>query len=615
MDWRAKSQSRSRSRAPDTMDWRAQSRSRSRAPDFRVAVAPPAVDAATATANFSRFYGDGSGSSTPTVATSTAPSSSSTPTSGAAQDSRSAHVQLAASLGLSPNPVESYNTNGFDQSVMNSFSAATSPPNSFPTVSSPPSSFGLPLAGSPNAFPTYAGSPGSFTNSYVGSPSFAFPQGAASPDPLGADPNLTAIENTLNHLINLQSLATNSGSQATSPASTAPSPAAPTAKGATFINTTPANFNSGKSVPNDYSFVGGSHMRKTSQDSYASLAQQGIHNLASVSVSPAPRLLAKGRPLTSFASQQPRRTSHTSPPAAAASPAASGSSAYMNAATLASNSRPFAFANATSPNASGISLGRPSVLTDTQSSLPPTPAAYFSQPPSPFAYASSAPGPGNGFVGSPAASLYGEPSSIDPNQALYDYFAQQNEPGSGYASPSFLPPGSFDNSAPTHVNPSHLLAHLQQQAGHYDSDNSSWGVVSPPSGNETSRTGTPSPPDGEPGASTSAGPLKGAAAKVRKNSAARSASSPDLVALGQSLGKGKPLSAPVSRNHSRSNTLSMPATVPEGKVPDEDVKVASTPAPSKPPKSKDSPSDDNPTRCLNCSTTVSLLTRLFTWRS
>lgn len=188
---------------------------------------------------------------------------------------------------------------------MNSFAAATSPPTSFPTVSSPPSSaFGLPLAGSPGAFPTYAGSPGSFSNSYVGSPQFAFPQAAASPDQLGADPNLTAIENTLNHLINLQTLATNGGSQATSPASTAPSPAAPTAKGATFVNTTPANFNSGKSVPNDYSFVGGSHSRKTSQDSYASLAQHQLQQLASVSLS---RLSSEDQSLTTSSHSKPAR--------------------------------------------------------------------------------------------------------------------------------------------------------------------------------------------------------------------------------------------------------------------------------------------------------------------
>lgn len=61
MDWRAKSQSRSRSRPPDYMDWRAQSRSRSRAPDFRVrapSLSNVEVNTASATANLSRFFGD-----------------------------------------------------------------------------------------------------------------------------------------------------------------------------------------------------------------------------------------------------------------------------------------------------------------------------------------------------------------------------------------------------------------------------------------------------------------------------------------------------------------------------------------------------------------------------
>lgn len=65
MDWRAKSQSRSRSRAPEaSMDWRAQSRSRSRAPIFRapVPLAPLAsYDTASAQHISSRFFGDRGG--------------------------------------------------------------------------------------------------------------------------------------------------------------------------------------------------------------------------------------------------------------------------------------------------------------------------------------------------------------------------------------------------------------------------------------------------------------------------------------------------------------------------------------------------------------------------
>lgn len=615
MDWRAKSQSRSRSRAPEAMDWRAQSRSRSRA--------PAAVDATIATANFSRFYGDGSGSTTPSAATTNDATTVAAPSTSTASHAsalsiadKSAYDQLAASLGLAPNPSTSYNSDHFDQAVMASFAAATSPPPpaSFHSIGSPPTAAfaALSTAGSPGSLPAYVGSPGSFANVYnATSSSFAFGQLATSPEHAGgADPNLTAIENTLNQLINLQTLATNGGgSNGASPASNAASPAGVTKPTTSSAGTAVESFNSGRSAPNDYSFVQPSHSSKASQDSYASLAQQQLQQLASVRVWSCLVVHALADPL--FSPQHTRRSSVKSPPSIATSPA-SLSSAYMNAAHLAQSSRPFAFSN-TSPNASGISLGRPSTLVDPQSSLPPTPAAYFSQPPSPFGYPSSAPGPGHGFVGSPATSLHGDFGSMDPNQALYDYFAQ-SEPNSGYASP-FLPSTSFDHSAPTHVNPSHLLAHLQQQTGHYDSD-VSWGIVSPPSGNESSRTGTPSPPDPLPGTSAASSLLKAVGApKGRKGSASSasmrlSASSPDLVGLGQAL-KGKAVSAPTSRVHSRSNTLSMPATVPEGKVaPSAEAPtpaVSSKPASKGTPKSKESPDSDNPTRCLNCSTTVNIL--------
>ena len=84
MDWRAKSQSRSRSRAPDAMmDWRAQSRSRSRAPAFRVPLplAPVSTyDNASAQHLGSRFFGDTGGFVTPAE--------------------EKAHHDLASSLGL-----------------------------------------------------------------------------------------------------------------------------------------------------------------------------------------------------------------------------------------------------------------------------------------------------------------------------------------------------------------------------------------------------------------------------------------------------------------------------------------------------------------------------------
>ena len=273
----------------------------------------------------------------------------------------------------------------------------------------------------------------------------------------------------------------------------------------------------------------------------------------------------------------------------------------MNAASLAQSTRPFAFNSNPSPNASGISLGRPSAQPDSQNSVPPSPAAFFSQPVSPFAYPSSAPGPGHAFVGSPAASLYGDPSSTDPNQALYDYFAHQSQPHSGYASP-FLPSHSFDNSAPTHVDPSQLLAHLQKHTALYEPE------ASPASRNSSSRTGTASPPDGQPTASTSKAVSKTstAAAKARKATNMRiSASSPDLVALGHAA-KTHTASAPGSRVHSRSNTISMPATVPEDRVIEPVAAASASAAAGSQAKTADtSGGDDSLTKCLNCSTTVS----------
>ena len=145
MDWRAKSVSRSRSRAPGdmSMDWRAQSRSRSRAPDFRVR--PPSLsrpEASSATAQVSRFHGD---------------------TGGAVASPTEDHSlqSLASSLGLlSPNAVGG--AAGFDGSTLDYSTASSS--------------------------------------------TFAFPPDAQSPQDPTTNPNLAEIENTLNQLITLQSL-------------------------------------------------------------------------------------------------------------------------------------------------------------------------------------------------------------------------------------------------------------------------------------------------------------------------------------------------------------------------------------------------------------------------
>lgn len=163
MDWRAKSQSRSRSRADmGGMDWRAQSRSRSRAPDFR-APRPPSlanVEVSSVTAQFSRFHNDTGG----VVA------------SPPAEDV----LSLAASLGLSPDFLDN-------------------------TAASFPSSTALDPFASPSPF--------------------SFPSDSQSPEGASNHPNLTAIENTLNQLISLQSLAGSTPrSTSSSPWPTSPPP-------------------------------------------------------------------------------------------------------------------------------------------------------------------------------------------------------------------------------------------------------------------------------------------------------------------------------------------------------------------------------------------------------
>lgn len=230
MDWRAMSKSRSRSRAPDMMDWRAQSRSRSRAPDFRVSVAPPTIDATPATANFSRFFNDSGLPSpvnevpseapspsemppppVPSTASSQPPSTSTAPTPlvipAQPEDDSAALAELATSLGLSPQ----------DQAQLFGSASARLDGHSLLDLPSP--------GGMASPLPLHSNLSSSLHSS-VTSPTdvspaqaFAFPSGAQSPDGSGPDPNLAAIENTLNQLISLQSIASpGSSSYASTPA-------------------------------------------------------------------------------------------------------------------------------------------------------------------------------------------------------------------------------------------------------------------------------------------------------------------------------------------------------------------------------------------------------------
>jgi hypothetical protein len=212
MDWRALSKSRSRSRAPDMMDWRAQSRSRSRAPELRTSMAPPAIDSTPATANFSRFFGDSGVPSSSTVSTEMPPPALPSTSSASAsqtrpaveplsmpalpEDNSAALAELASSLGLSPQ----------DQAQL--FGSASARLDGHSLMDLPSPTNGLI---SPPTETSRLASPGPLsphTNS-----TFAFPDSTK-----GVDPNLAAIESALNQLINLQSLAS-SPSSAPSPQS------------------------------------------------------------------------------------------------------------------------------------------------------------------------------------------------------------------------------------------------------------------------------------------------------------------------------------------------------------------------------------------------------------
>lgn len=216
MDWRALSKSRSRSRAPDMMDWRGQSRSRSRAPDFRVSAAPPAIDSTNAVANFSRFFNDsslpspileqdGSPLDSHLTATQDAITINGANDAVAAQDANSAALaELATSLGLSPQ----------DQAALFGSAAARFDSHSLLELPSPQS-----LA---------AGTSGVSSSTTANTPqAFAFPSTAPSPDGAGPDPNLAAIENTLNQLISLHQLSTPSPTALPTSEPTSKSPASP----------------------------------------------------------------------------------------------------------------------------------------------------------------------------------------------------------------------------------------------------------------------------------------------------------------------------------------------------------------------------------------------------
>ena len=570
MDWRALSKSRSRSRAPDMMDWRAQSRSRSRAPEFRTSMAPPAVDSTPATANFSRFFGDsGVPSSTssssskempppPRPSTSTAPSSDQTRPSIAPltiptvpEDSAAALAELASSLGLSPQ----------DQAQLFGSASARFDGHSLMDLPSPTNGLISPPTGT-----NRLASPGPLSPPQS---TFAFQQANTSE----ADPNLAAIESALNQLINLQTLAS-------SPSSTS-SPQSNDGNALQNVKSPSSTF--APSPLANSTELPASHSRSASGT--ASQAQRHLQQFMTV------------RSLffvitTEFSLTHLIKQKGTSPPVdPSRRTSASTSSAYGNAAALASSTRPFAFGNtSTSPSASGISLARPSELT-VEGSHPTSP--HPDQPP--FVFPSSAPSH-SPYLGSPNSPLF--PDGADSTNLLHDYFLAQHDPSSFQSFASGSGFGSLP--APTHVDPSQLLHSLETP---YGSAGSSWGI------NPQSFVGSPNGTNGEFVASpptTASAPSSKSRLSV-SSSGGRSSSTSNLSALSSSLpSSSKTKSAPTSRVHSRSNTVSLPPPIQEGKPFDFVDGSGSGDGLDESPDEKkvNVQEDDGVTRCLNCSTSV-----------
>ncbi|GAA5833468.1 hypothetical protein JCM9279_001534 [Rhodotorula babjevae] len=604
MDWRAMSKSRSRSRAPDMMDWRAQSRSRSRAPDFRVSVAPPAIDATPATANFSRFFNDSglpspvhevpseapspSEMPPPPVPTSASSSYQAPPASTSAApaplvipslaDNSAELAELATSLGLSPQ----------DQAHLFGSASARLDGHSLLDLPSP--------GGMASPLPLHNGLSSSIHSSLTSpvsgnSPAQTFAFGAQSPDGSGSDPNLAAIENTLNQLISLQSIASPPSSSYASTPAQVKSP---------LSTSYPAqSSSSGEQTPHSSTH----HSRQASASSSTtnvaakgSQAQQHLQQFIS------------GRKGTS--------ATGLSTSAASSRRVSSSSSPYLNATTLAQPSRPFSFgaaasvaaaaASSGSSSASGLSLARPSHAGSSSGSQPQTPYAELPAPPF---FSGSAPAQPSALVGSPNPPLFG--SSTDTTHLLYDYFHAQNNPSPYMPSPYLgQQPLETFGSAPTSVDPSQLLNHSAVGSPYGSPGSSAWGIS--PRSLDSPANGALSPsPDNQKGAATGKARRPGA---VRANSAG-------------SVQTSK--SAPVTRVHSRSNTISLPSTIEEGKplhlggvgqdeddAASRDLDVGTAPPPPPPPSTKGLAAgakkveaDGSPTRCLNCGTTNTPLWR------
>ncbi|GAA5820530.1 hypothetical protein JCM11251_003033 [Rhodosporidiobolus azoricus] len=624
MDWRAMSKSRSRSRAPDMMDWRGASRSRSRAPTSRTSVALPTIDSTPAVGNFSRFFNDSgipspinempppplpsshtASSSTAPAAVSIAPTDASAPTVAplaiplSFNDENAALAELATSLGLSPQ----------DQAQLFGSATARLDGHSLLDFPSPGGSASPlpPLAGLPSPLSASAG----LTSPPSASPhpqSFQFPQadaqnGVAS----GPDPNLAAIENTLNQLISLQSLTSPDQHQDQQPSHSSAVAPPPGPMPILPREATSSSFSTSVKSP-----LSASYTASTSTGSSATTTTQppsGQHSRADSLSSSLPASAGKG----SLAQQNlqqlisGRKASNVGASTSSASSSrrasASSSSPYLNATTLAQSSRPYSFGAAASvaaaaatsaAPASGLSLNRPAHLPQPDpSSHPSTP---YTESPTPHFFPSSAPVQPAHF-GSPNPPLFGD--GTDTAHLLYDYFHSQHNSApflpSPYINGSQLE--TFGSAPSGGIDPSQLLASFgggpasaAAAASPYGSEGSPWNVESPVG------VGAASPDDD--------GGKKGKQARRPTAARANSASSIPTTSSGAAL-KGK--------GHARSNTISLPSTIQEGKPLEFDSSSASPADSSKGSGSKVAAkkveSDGGPTKCLNCQTTNTPLWR------
>ncbi|KAL8293713.1 hypothetical protein RQP46_000414 [Phenoliferia psychrophenolica] len=469
------------------------------------------------------------------------------------------HQDFAASLGLSPNDDLFGPSNGFDPHALD-----YSQQHRAPSVLSP----------------SYGNSPPSLNP--VSPSAFAFPADPASPPGTTAantDANLAAIESTLNQLISLQSIAISSphpgSSWMPSPSPiTSTSPAKASAPIATF-------------APHSFHDV----VPKTEDDGLYNLgpSDRGVQYGGEASTS---------QPSTSSQLQLQHLANQVRKAGLASQLSSSlprpSSSPYLNATTLSQSARPFSFAQSV---ASGLSLARPTNVLP-EAFHAPSPELYSAPPTPSHIYPSSAPAHHN-FLNASTPSYFDSHDSQSP----YDYF-HHTSPDNSYGSP-------YDY-APTHVNPSQLLALQGSSAGingTYDSE-SAWGgfspasAFSPTSGNEDEARSTPSPHEG----ANPTHPRQQKSHPARRSNslagqALHSASSPDLAGLASVPSNSK--SAPGSRTHSRSNTISLPQSIYEGK-----------PLASAPPKDTDVPppigaglTDESAITCLNCKTTNTPLWR------